>query len=121
MKIPYRQQWLLRCMDRRLCRSDPHMAAVLGIFARLNAGEAITSGQQAYPDTRVRRRLAWPGTVIAGMVACLAACASWVFRHVAAARAAVRWRFSGGARTAPGASSAARPPAGRGGPGLPPS
>ena len=121
MTIPYRQRWLLRRMDRRLCRSDPHMAAMLAIFARLTTGEAITSIEQAdRPDTRVRRCLAWLGTALAGMVAFLAACARWVFRHVAAACAAARRRSGGTTRTAPSASSAARPPAGRGGPGLPP-
>jgi hypothetical protein len=33
-------------MNRGLCRSDPHLAATLAIFARLNACEAITSLEQ---------------------------------------------------------------------------
>ena len=121
MRIPYRQRWLLRRMDRMLRRSDPHMAAMLAIFARLAAGEAITSREQAGPpDTGVRRVLACLGTAIAGLAAGLASAAHWVFRRVAIACAVARRRYSASARAALSASSAERPPLGRGGPGLPP-
>lgn len=119
MRIPYRHHWLLRRMDRRLRRSDPHMAAMLAIFARLNAGEAMTSREQAHPDTRLRRGLAWLGGAIAGIVVCLADCASWMFRRVRITCAVVHWRLSGGARAALSPSSAPRPPTYRAGPGLP--
>ena len=60
MRFPYRQQWLLRRMNRSLCRSDPHLAAMLAIFARLTASEAITSQEQATtPGARARRGLIW--------------------------------------------------------------
>lgn len=76
MRIPYRQHWLLRRMNRRLCRSDPHLAAMLAIFARLYAAEVIASQEQAIrPDAR-----AWRGLVrltktvacaVVGLIACV--------------------------------------------------
>lgn len=42
-------------MDRCIARSDPHLAAMLGIFARLAAGEPIASIEQA----GFRRTCAW--------------------------------------------------------------
>lgn len=119
MRIPGRQHWLLRRMDRRLRRSDPHLAVMLAIFARLSAAEAISSREQAHPDTWLRHGLTWLGSAITGMAACLADCAGWVFRRVTIACAIGRWRLSGGPRAVLTASSAARPPTHRDGPGLP--
>lgn len=82
MRIPYRQHWLLRRMDRRLRRSDPHMAAMLAIFARLSAGEPMTSREQAHSDSRLRRGLAWLAGAMVGIAICLADCASWMSRRV---------------------------------------
>jgi hypothetical protein len=120
MRIPYRQRWVLRRMDRRLRRSDPHVAAMLAIFARLYAGETIASREQAgQPRTRVRCAIAWLAGAMAGAAAGLAAGARWAFRRVASACAVVRWRLSGGTPTAPDPSSAAGPPARRPGPEMP--
>ena len=47
MSARYVQHWRLRRMDRWMARSDPHLAAMLGIFARLAAGEPIASIEQA--------------------------------------------------------------------------
>jgi len=44
--IPGRRRWVLWHMERGLRRSDPHLAAMLAIFARLAAGEAIGSIEQ---------------------------------------------------------------------------
>jgi hypothetical protein len=60
MTIPYRQHWLLRRMNRSLRRSDPHLAAMLAIFARLTVGEAIISQEQE-PHQPPARGAAWPG------------------------------------------------------------
>ena len=43
MMIPGRRRWVLWQMGCGLRRSDPHLAAMLAIFARLTAGEAIGS------------------------------------------------------------------------------
>ena len=51
----YVQRWRLRRINRRMSRSDPHLAAMLTIFARLSAGEPITSIEQA----RFRHTGAW--------------------------------------------------------------
>jgi hypothetical protein len=47
MSVRYVQQWRLRRINRRMSRSDPHLAAMLGIFARLAADEPIASIEQA--------------------------------------------------------------------------
>ena len=47
MRVRYVQQWRLRRINRRMSRSDPHLAAMLAIFARLAAGEPIASIEQA--------------------------------------------------------------------------
>jgi len=97
MRLPFRQFWQLRGIERRLCASEPHMAAMLTIFARLNAGEAIISHEQARLDgSRVRRVVAWLADVIAG----LAAVSRWLFRRVASACAMV-CRWCGGLARAP--------------------
>jgi hypothetical protein len=44
--IPGRRRWVLWRLERGLRRSDPHLAAMLAIFARLTVGEAIASREQ---------------------------------------------------------------------------
>lgn len=59
MASSFRQFRQLRAIERQLRRSDPGMAAMLAIFARLNAGEAIISREQERPAAiQVRRVLA---------------------------------------------------------------
>jgi hypothetical protein len=55
MSVSYTQHWRLRRLDRWVSRSDPHLAAMLAIFARLAAGEPIASIEQA----RFHRTHAW--------------------------------------------------------------
>jgi hypothetical protein len=45
VSVSYTQHWRLRRIDRWMRRSDPHLAAMLTIFARLTAGEAIASSE----------------------------------------------------------------------------
>ena len=105
MRLPFRHFRQLRGIERGLRRSEPHMAAMLAIFARLNAGEAITSIEQA-PSVAIRmgRSLA----VLAGVIAALVSVARWIFRRIAGGWAAVRRRFSRSGQALPNASSAAR-------------
>jgi hypothetical protein len=87
MRIPYRQRWLLWHINHRLGRSDPHLAAMLEIFARLYLGEVITSVEQAGPHrlrcwlTRLSRMAVITAVVLA--------------RAVHGACSAVRRRFRG--------------------------
>jgi len=55
MSVRYVQHWRLRRINRRMSRSDPHLAAMLAIFARLAAGEPIASIEQA----GLRHTCAW--------------------------------------------------------------
>ena len=87
MRIPYRQRWLLWRIEHRLARSDPHIAAMLAIFARLYLGEAIISVEQAGPH-RLRCWLARLARAAAITSAALA-------RAVHGGCSAVRRRFRG--------------------------
>ena len=94
MQFPYRRQWPLRRMSRDLRRSDPHLAAMLAIFARLTAGEAITSEEQSTsPGARAWRGLAWLGWATVHVVAALIACAGRILRRAAGGCAAARRRL----------------------------
>jgi hypothetical protein len=53
MTLPYRQERLLRRADHALSQSDPDLAAMLGIFARITAAERLPAWEQLRP------RLAW--------------------------------------------------------------
>jgi hypothetical protein len=55
VSVSYTQHWRLRRLDRWMSRSDPRLAAMLAIFARLTAGEPIASIEQA----GFRRTCAW--------------------------------------------------------------
>lgn len=77
MRLPFRHSWQLRRIERRLCRSEPHLAAMLVIFARLSAGEAAT-GLEYLPGPMSRVRLVL--TVLAGAVTAAAAAAAWALR-----------------------------------------
>ena len=65
MSLPYRQQRRLRHIGRVLRGSDPHLTAMLSIFARLTAGERMPAREQLGPRRRgiwsVLRRLLRPG------------------------------------------------------------
>ena len=104
MGTPFRQFWQLRAIERGLRRSAPHTAAMLAIFARLTAGEAIASREQVHPPgSRLRRTLA----ILAGAIAGLAACLTAIGRRAAVACAAARRQFHRTARVGLGASPAA--------------
>jgi len=109
MRTPFRQFWQLRAIERGLRRSAPHTAAMLAIFARLTAGEAIASREQVLPPgSRLRRTLAILAGAIAGLAACLTAIGRRASLRVAAACAAARRQFHRTARVGLSASSAAR-------------
>jgi hypothetical protein len=69
MTLAYRQERLLRHADHALCRSDPDLASMLSIFARLTASEAMPAREQLRPrgawDWRV---LLWPVAAAAFLV-----------------------------------------------------
>jgi hypothetical protein len=102
MRIPYREHWLLRRAARGLCRSDPHLAAMLAIFARLYVSEAIISAEQLGPHP-LRRGLAWLPGAASAVAACACRALRWAFRRVAGACAAVRGQLG---RNAPKAAAA---------------
>lgn len=101
----------LRAIERELCRSEPHLAAMLAIFAALTAGEPIISREQARPAAaRMRRVLA----ALAGAIAGVAVAARWVSgRMMRPCAAAWRW-LSRAARIPASTSSATDNPAGPG-------
>ena len=58
MTLPYRQERLLRRTDRALSESDPDLASMLSIFARLSAAERMPAQEQ------LRSRLIWAWHVL---------------------------------------------------------
>lgn len=75
MSLPYRQRHCLRRTRRTLRLSEPRLAAMMIMFAKLNAGEAMPAGE------RVRRRLPGPVRAVAH--------ALWAV--VTGVRAVLRW------------------------------
>ena len=49
MTLPCRQERILRRADRALSRSDPHLASMLSIFARLTADDRMPGREQLRP------------------------------------------------------------------------
>lgn len=82
MSLPYRQRHCLRRTRRTLRLSEPRLAAMMIMFARLNAGEAMPVRE------RVRRRLPWP---VRAAVHALRAVAHAVWAVVSAVWAMLRW------------------------------
>ncbi len=74
MSLPYRQQWQLRHIDNALRRSDPHLAAMLAIFARLTAGE------RTHDAERLRGPAWW---LMTRLLAAAAVSGGWVLRQAA--------------------------------------
>jgi hypothetical protein len=66
MTLSCRQERLVRRADRALCRSDPHLASMLSIFARLSAAERMPAREQLWPPSAgawhvlCGRWLPWP-------------------------------------------------------------
>jgi hypothetical protein len=54
MSLSYRQRQHLRRIEKAMAAADPHLAAMLVIFARLAAGEAMPVWD------RISRPLPWP-------------------------------------------------------------
>jgi hypothetical protein len=74
MTLPSRQERILRRADRALSQSDPHLASMLSIFARLAAEERIPAREQLRaPPARAWRILLWPAAAAAAYLVILAA------------------------------------------------
>lgn len=86
MQTTYRQQRRLWRIERTLRRSDPRLAAMLGIFAELYASELLTSPEQ--PD--IRRR-SWLLLAVIRLAGWLSVCAAALARVAGAA-----WRVARG-------------------------
>ena len=109
MTIPGWRRWVLWRLECGLRRSDPHLAAMLAIFARLTADEAIISTEQRVAARRwIRRSLAGLGRVLAAVAAGVSVCARRAMRGIGLVGAAVRWRFRGSVRRAVGLPSDSR-------------
>lgn len=100
MKLPFRQSWQLRRIERELRRSELHLAGMLAIFAKLNAGETILSREQEH-------RPGFVLAVLAGIVAGCAAAGRWVLGRAARLCSGARRRLGPVARALGVAPSAA--------------
>jgi hypothetical protein len=73
MTLPYREERLLRRVDQALRQSDPDLASLLSVFARLNAAEAMPAGERLRPQPSwAWRVLLWPVAAVASLLAALA-------------------------------------------------
>ena len=69
MTLPYRQERLLRRTDRALSESDPHLASMLSIFARITAAERLPAWEQLRPRLSwAWGALLWPAAVVVFLV-----------------------------------------------------
>jgi hypothetical protein len=63
MKLSYRQQRQLRLIEATVCRSDPHLGAMFGIFGRLYPRRDLPDAEQLpyglFGQGRLPRAAAW--------------------------------------------------------------
>jgi hypothetical protein len=85
MTLPYRQERLLRRTDRALCESDPDLAAMLSIFARITAADGLPAWEQLRPG------LTWIWGVLLWPVAAAAFIVVFVAGGAAVRSRALRW------------------------------
>lgn len=105
MRVPHRESWRLRGIERELRRTEPHLAGMLAIFGRLTAGEAIFGPERVrHSGDRARLVRALLTAVLTG----LAVAANWVPGQTVRLCAATRRRVVRIARVAFGTPSAAR-------------
>ena len=120
MTLDYRQERLLRRADHALCESDPDLASMLSIFARLTTAEEMPVWEQLRRwrswDWRI---LLWPVAAIAFLVAfAVVFAAGGGSKAATACGRACRRRVGGYGNGSKGAGRAALDPASR--PGLGP-
>jgi hypothetical protein len=93
MTLPCRQERILRRADRALSRSDPHLALMLSIFARLAAAERMPAREQLRaPPGRAWRVLLRPAAAAVFLVIFAAGGGAGAARRAAAACAAASAR-----------------------------
>jgi hypothetical protein len=69
MTLPYRQERLVRQADHALRRSDPDLASMLSIFARLAAAEGMPDREQLRPrPAGAWGVLLWPAAAVTSLV-----------------------------------------------------
>ena len=108
-----RRQHQLRCVETGLLRADPQLAAMLGIFGKLSAGQAMPAWEQV-PTRRDRVRQA--AALTAQAVTLAAAAVGLLLSAVLALVIAAAGPPDGHRRPAPGPERTRR---GRGAPGRP--
>jgi hypothetical protein len=68
MSLPAWQQRALERIEGALQSSEPHLASMFAIFARLNASEPVSEEPLARPRRRPRRRWSSAGTAVYAVV-----------------------------------------------------
>lgn len=69
MTLPYRQERVLRGVDRALSQSDPDLASMLSIFTRINAADRMPSWERLRPKlTFALSALLWPAAAAVFLV-----------------------------------------------------
>ena len=73
MSLPYRQERILRRVDRALCQSDPDLASMLSIFAQVNAADRMPARERLRPRLALALKvLRWPVAALGFLVVLIA-------------------------------------------------
>jgi hypothetical protein len=97
MYLSFREQQLLKGIDKAVCRSDPQLASMLAIFDRLGVGEAMPDREELRrPPGRVKAVLRAAASPAVMVVSSAVALFSRVAALCARARPARAARDSGG-------------------------
>ena len=110
MRLNYRQRCQLHRIEARLLRSDPRLAAMLGVFGRLSAGQHMPAWEQ---EITRKDRIRQAATLIVNAIAIMAAAIHLLFSAVLALFTALV--MGGRARPPRPARQQARPSPGAGG------
>ena len=119
MTLAYRQERTLRRTEHALGRSDPDLASMLTIFARLTAAEGMPAQERLRPQRpRDWRILLWPVAAVAFLVVfAVVFAAGGGSRAATACGTACRRRAGGYGNRGNGEGRTALDPASRPGPG----
>jgi hypothetical protein len=110
MSLNYRQQHQLCRIESRLLRSDPHLAAMLAVFARLSADQRMPAREQiATRLDRIRQAAALIAKAVAVTAAAVGFLVSAVLALFTAIIAGSRSAPSQPARTQTGSGADGRP------------
>jgi hypothetical protein len=105
MSLSYRQEDQLRRVEAGVCRSDPHLAGMFGVFGRLYADDGMPAWEQVVQEpasrSRLRQAAAWSVTALIAVAAAISVLLSKAVAVATARRGCPRTGAGGRAGTYP--------------------